>query len=72
MLRNYDILEADEDELLDLYFKQCSILVNCRDLALMAATLANNGINPVTGVRAAKSDYVPKLLSVMSFGKRVY
>ena len=66
MLRNYDILEADEDELLDLYFKQCSILVNCRDLALMAATLANNGINPVTGVRAAKSDYVPKLLSVMS------
>lgn len=66
MLRNYDILEADEDALLDLYFQQCSILVNCRDLALMAATLANNGINPVTGVQAVKSKYVPKLLSVMS------
>ncbi len=66
MLRNYDILEADEDKLLDLYFKQCSILVNGRDLAMMAATLANNGINPVTGVQAVKSRYVPKLLSVMS------
>jgi len=66
MLRNYDILEADEDSLLDLYFKQCSILVNGRDLAIMAATLANKGINPVTGVQAVRSEYVPKLLSVMS------
>lgn len=66
MLRNYDILEANEEDLLDLYFQQCSILVNCRDLALMAATLANNGIHPVTGVQAVKSEYVPKLLSVMS------
>jgi glutaminase len=66
MLRNYDILEADEDQLLDLYFKQCSILVNCRDLALIAATLANDGINPVTGVRAIRSEFVPKLLSVMT------
>lgn len=66
MLRNYNILESDEDTLLDLYFKQCSILVNGRDLALMAATLANKGINPVTGVQAVRSEYVPKLLSVMS------
>jgi len=66
MLRNYDIIENNTDELLDLYFKQCSILVNCRDLALMAATLANTGVNPITGVRAIKRDYVPKLLSVMS------
>ena len=33
---------------LDLYFKQCSILVTCRDLAMMAATLANGGVNPIT------------------------
>lgn len=66
MLRNYDIIERDTDELLDLYFKQCSILVNCRDLAMIAASLANNGVNPITGVRAIKQEYVPKLLSVMS------
>lgn len=66
MLRNYNILESDEDGLLDLYFKQCSILVTCRDLAMAAATLANNGINPVTGVQAVNTQYVPKLLSVMT------
>jgi len=66
MLRNYDIIESDTDDLLDLYFKQCSILVNCRDLALIAASLANDGVNPVTGIRAIKSQYVPKLLSIMS------
>jgi glutaminase len=62
MLRNYDIIEKDTDEVLDLYFKQCSILVNCRDLALMGATLANNGVNPITGVRAIRSQYVPNVL----------
>ena len=34
------------------YFRQCSILVDCRDLGIMAATLANGGVNPVTGERA--------------------
>ena len=38
---------------LDLYFRQCSISVDCRDLALMAATLANGGVNPRTGERVA-------------------
>ncbi len=66
MLRNYDIIEADTDDLLDLYFRQCSILVNCRDLALIAVALANDGVNPVTGVRALNSQFVPKLLSIMS------
>jgi len=65
MLRNYDIIEKDTDEVLDLYFKQCSILVSCRDLAVMGATLANNGVNPITGVRAIRSQYVPNVLGVM-------
>jgi glutaminase len=42
-----------------VYFKQCSILVTCRDLAGI-------GVNPITGVRALESRYVPKVLSVMS------
>lgn len=66
LLRNSDIIEKDTDDVLDVYFKQCSILVTCRDLALIGATLANNGVNPITGVRALESRYVPKVLSVMS------
>ena len=46
------MIEEPVDEHLDLYFEQCSILVTARDLALMAATLANGGVNPVTGERA--------------------
>ena len=53
------------DEALDLYFQQCSVTATCRDLALMAATLANAGVNPVTGVRALDPQYVRDLLSVM-------
>ncbi len=66
LLRNSEIIEQDPDPILDVYFKQCSILITCRDLALAAATLANNGINPITGIRALKSEYVPKVLSVMA------
>ncbi len=66
MLRNYDILEVDPEPILDTYFRQCSILVTCRDLALMAGTLANEGVNPITGLRALGVDQVPKVLSVMA------
>jgi len=66
LLRNYDILETDPEEPLDAYFRQCSILVNARDLASMGACLANDGVNPITGVRALESAKVPKVLSVMA------
>jgi glutaminase len=66
LLRNSEIIEQDPDPILDVYFKQCSILITCRDLALAAATLANNGINPITGIRALKYEYVSKVLSVMA------
>ncbi len=66
MLRNFGILEGDPEPHLDLYFQQCSISVNCRDLSLMAATLANGGVNPVTAERALRTDLVDSLLSVMS------
>lgn len=66
LLHNSNIIEKDTDEVLDVYFRQCSILVNCRDLALIGATLANNGVNPITGVRALQTRYVAKALSVMS------
>jgi glutaminase len=66
MLRNFGILTADPEPVLDLYFRQCSILVTCRDLSLMAATLANGGVNPLTGERAVRHDLVEDILTVMA------
>jgi len=66
LLRNYEILEGDPEEPLDAYFRQCSILVTARDLAMMAATLANGGVNPITGIRALDAAHVPRVLSVMA------
>jgi len=66
MLRNFDILADDPDGPLDLYFRQCSIAVDCRDLAVIAATLANGGLNPLTGERAVSHDLVESVLSVMT------
>jgi glutaminase len=65
MLRNFDILGDDPSAILELYFKQCSILVNCCDLAVMGATLANAGINPLTRERAVRGEYVENVISVM-------
>jgi glutaminase len=65
MLRNFDILTESPDPVVDLYFKQCSLSVTCRNLAVMAATLANHGTNPITGRQAIRGEYVESVLSVM-------
>jgi glutaminase len=65
LLRNFDILTEDPDPVVDLYFKQCAISATCRDLATMAATLANHGVNPVTGKQAIRGEYVESVLSIM-------
>jgi glutaminase len=46
---NFDLVHEQAEAALDVYFRQCSILVTCRDLATMAATLSNMGRNPITG-----------------------
>lgn len=56
----------DVDAALDLYFAQCSVLVTTRDLAAIAATLANGGVNPITGVRALAHEHVERVLAVMA------
>jgi glutaminase len=66
MLRNFDILTTHPDPTVELYFQQCSISVTCRDLGVMAATLANRGVNPLTGKQAVRGEYVANMLSVMS------
>jgi glutaminase len=50
----------------DIYTKQCSVGVNAKDLAEMAATLANGGKNPVTGKQVMSNANVPKVLAVMA------
>ena len=65
MLRNFGILTENPTPTVELYFEQCSISVTCRDLGIMAATLANRGVNPVTGKQALRGEYVESVLSVM-------
>lgn len=66
MLRNFGILENDPTEVVENYFRQCSLLVSCRDLGLMGATLANGGVHPLTGQRVVPAQVVASTLSVMS------
>ena len=66
LLRNYDVLVEEPTPTVDVYFRQCSILVTCHDLAIMAATLANRGVNPVTEERALRAENVESVLSVMA------
>ena len=66
LLRNYLVLQDDVDAVLDTYFRQCAILVTARDLAIMAGTLANRGVNPVTGVQVITPTIVARTLSVMT------
>jgi glutaminase len=65
LMRSYEMLD-DVDSALDLYFEQCSLIVTCRDLAVMAATLANAGVNPLTHERVIHDRNVERVLSVMS------
>ena len=63
---NSGMIEEPVMEHLDLYFRQCAILVSARDLSMMAATLAHNGVNPLTGERAIAAEHVKTVLSVMA------
>ncbi len=66
LLRTYGGVAGDVDRLLDVYFRQCSVLVTARDLAVMGATFANHGVNPLTGVTVASNYAVARTLAVMS------
>ncbi|MGV3581954.1 MAG: glutaminase A [Methylophilus sp.] len=65
LLLNFGMVHEDVEPALDLYFKQCSILVSCKDLAVMSATLCNLGKNPVTGEEVFDITCVRDMLSIM-------
>lgn len=66
LLYNYERLYAEPEESLRVYTRQCSIGVNTKNLALMGATLANGGVNPVTDRRLLPAEHVPELLAIMA------
>ena len=62
----YGYIKSNWQQAVDLYTRQCSIGVNAKDLATMAATLAFGGRNPVTGKAVMDGDKVPGLLAIMA------
>jgi glutaminase len=66
LMRSAGLLDEDVDRQVEMYFRQCSIVVTARDLAVMAATLANAGVNPTTGEQVVPPEVVAPVLTVMS------
>jgi glutaminase len=62
----YERIKSDPDQATSIYTEQCSVNVNAKDLAEMAATLANGGVNPVTQKKVLEPKYVPEVLAVMA------
>ncbi len=65
MLQSFGVLDDDPDEVLDVYYRQCSLTVTSTDLAKMGATLARGGVNPQTGRRVTDAAVVKRTLAVM-------
>jgi glutaminase len=66
MLQSVDRLYSDPREATDLYTKQCSLQVTAKDLAVMGATLADGGVNPVTRERVVSAEACHYALAVMA------
>lgn len=66
LMHNAGSLTGDVEEQLGVYFRQCSVLVTCDDLAVMHATLAGGGVNPVTGERVVAPRHAQHVLAVMA------
>ena len=66
LMHAYGYIEDDPEQAADVYTEQCSVSVSTRDLAVMGATLANGGTNPVTGKRVMSPENIPGVLAVMA------
>jgi glutaminase len=66
LMRSAGSLTMAVDEAVDVYFRQCSVLVTAADLAVMGATLANGGVNPRTGAVAMDQEVAERVLTVMA------
>jgi len=66
LLLKYDRIYCEPLDAVDIYTKQCSVGVNVKQLAQMGATLANSGVNPVTGDQVMKAEDIPEILATMT------
>lgn len=66
LLEGYGRMYHDALESTDIYTRQCSINVTARDLAVMAATLADGGVNPITGARVIDEITCKRVLAVVA------
>ncbi|MGC4153578.1 MAG: glutaminase A [Propionicimonas sp.] len=66
LLESYGRLEFDPLEIVDIYTRQCAIAVTARDLAVMGATLADGGVNPVTGEQVVSADTCRDTLALLA------
>lgn len=66
LLLGYSRLYSDPDEATDIYTRQCALNVTARDMAVMGATLADGGVNPVTRERVIDADRCARVLAVMA------
>jgi len=66
LMRAAGSLTVPAEEAVDVYFRQCSVLVTAGDLAVMGATLANGGVNPLTGARVIAQPVAEQVLTVMA------
>src|SRR5215468_10320228 len=62
----YEFIKSEPMRATDIYTEQCSVSVNAKDLAVMAARLSNGGRNPLTGKQVVKTENVPRVLAVMA------
>jgi len=66
LLRSHRVIQGPVDLTVETYFRQCSVLVTVRDLAIMAGTLAFGGVNPATGERVVSERVARDVISVMA------
>ena len=66
LMSSYGTLYDDPDTTCDIYTKQCSIAITCKDLAVMGSTLANGGVNPITGKAIINPEFLPHILAEMT------
>ncbi|WP_226532534.1 glutaminase A [Microbacterium paraoxydans] len=66
LLRSYGRLDGDPDAIVDTYTRQCAVSVTAHDLAVMGATLADGGVNPVTGERVVSAEVCRDTLAVVA------
>lgn len=66
LLQSYDRMYFDSLQATDIYTRQCSLLVTTIDLAVMGATLADGGVNPISGERVVDPEVCRRVLAVLA------